>query len=129
MKKSFRIERINETIKDLLSELVLTGIKDPRVGLVTITAVRVSSDLSVARVHYSVMGDDSAREASRKGLASARNYLRNEVAKSLKVRTAPELKFVYDDSLDKSLRIEQKLRDVGLGDEDAARDPEPEDER
>lgn len=115
MPQSFRIERISEIIKELISELVVSGIKDPRVGFVTITAVRVSRDMSVAKVHYSVMGDESARAASHKGLVSARRFLRSEIARSLKVRTVPELKFVYDDSLDKSLRIEEKLRDVGLG--------------
>lgn len=117
MAKSYRIERVNETVKELLSELVLNGIKDPRVGFVTITAVRVSADMATAKVHYSVMGDDETRRATREGLVSARNFLRTEIAKTLKVRTAPALRFVYDDSLDRSLRIEEKLRDAGLGED------------
>jgi ribosome-binding factor A len=120
MAKSYRIERINETIKELLSELLLAGVKDPRVGMVTITAVRVANDMSTAKVHYSVMGDEQARADSRNGLLSARNFLRREIARELKLRTAPELRFVYDDSLDKSLRIEEKLREAGLGDDDSA---------
>ena len=124
MAKSFRIERINETIKELISELLLSEIKDPRVGFVTITAVRVANDMSVARVHYSVMGDESERAACRKGLVSARSFLRSEIAKGLKLRIAPELRFVYDDSLDKSLRIEGKLREAGLGDNFEQPDPE-----
>ena len=117
MTKSFRKERINETIKELLSELVLSGIKDPRIGFVTITAVRVSPDMSTAKVHYSVMGDEEARASTHKGLVSARNFLRGEIARALKIRTSPELRFVYDDSLDKSLRIEKTLEDVGLGED------------
>lgn len=123
MAGSFRKERINEIIKELISELVLSEIKDPRVGFVTITAVRVSADMSVAKVHYSVMGDENDRAESHKGLVSARRFLRNEIARGLKVRTAPELRFVYDDSLDKSFRIEEKLRDAGFGDETERSDP------
>ena len=110
MAKSYRIERINETIKEVLSELLISQIKDPRVGMVTITTVRVSSDLSIAKVHFSVMGDEAQREETERGLASARNFMRNSIAKALKTRSAPELKFIYDDSLDKSFAIEEALR-------------------
>ena len=112
MAKSFRKERLNETIKELISELVLSQIKDPRIGFVTITAVRVSSDLSSAKVHYSVMGDEAARAETKQGLISARNFLRKTIARELRLRVAPELVFVYDDSLDRSLRIEETLREV-----------------
>lgn len=112
MPKSYRLERINETIKEILSELLLDQIKDPRVGLVTITRVRVAQDLSLAKVHYSVMGDESAREDTRKGLVSARNFMRRVIGRELKLRTAPELKFVYDDSLDRAIAIEETLRRV-----------------
>jgi ribosome-binding factor A len=110
MAKSYRIERLNETIKEVLSELVLNQIKDPRVGLVTITAVRVSGDLSVAKVHYSVMGDEAARSDTHKGLVSARGFMRKAIGSELRVRNAPELRFVYDDSLDRSMAIEDALR-------------------
>jgi len=109
-KPSYRIERINETIKEVISELLLNAIKDPRVGLVTITAVRVSSDLSSAKVHYSVMGDEVERAETEKGLRSAKNFMRTAVSNELKLRIAPELRFVYDDSLDKSFAIEEALK-------------------
>lgn len=113
MSKSYRIERVNETIKELLSELLLgDAIKDPRIGMVTITAVRVSGDMAVAKVHFSVMGDDDAREQTTRGLVSARNFMRKVIADELKLRVAPELRFVYDDSLDRALRIEEALRDA-----------------
>jgi len=113
MTKSHRIQRLNESIKELVSEMLMDRIRDPRVGLVTITSVRVSRDLSFAKVFYSVMGDDATREATRKGLTSARSYLRKTISEELGMRTAPELRFVYDDSIDRSLRIEEKLREVG----------------
>ena len=109
MAKSFRKERVNETIRELLSERGLTDIKDPRVGFVTITAVRVSSDLSTAKVHYSVLGDEEDRVSTHKGLISARSFMRSEIAKVLKVRTSPELRFVYDDSLDRVDHLRELL--------------------
>jgi ribosome-binding factor A len=125
MAKSYRIERVNETIKEILSEVVLNQLKDPRVGFVTITAVRVSGDMAVAKVHYSVMGDEHERAETHKGLVSARAFMRKTIGRELKLRNAPELRFVYDDSLDRSIAIEQALRedhrseaDGGDGEED-----------
>lgn len=111
MAKSYRIERINETLREVLSELILNEIKDPRIGLVTITAVRVANDLSTAKVHFSVMGDEAVREETKKGLGSARAFMRKAIGAELKIRSAPELVFVYDDSLDKAMRIEEALRE------------------
>ena len=116
MAKSYRIERINETLRELISELLMNRVKDPRIGLVTITAVRVSNDLAVAKVHYSVLGDPEAREKTERGLNSSRSFLRGEITRELKMRSAPDLRFVYDDSLDRSLAIEAALEKTG-GDE------------
>jgi ribosome-binding factor A len=125
-KPSYRIERINETIKEVLSELLLSAIKDPRVGMVTITAVRVSSDLSSAKVHYSVMGNEVERAETEKGLRSAKNFMRTAVSNELKLRNAPELRFVYDDSLDKSYAIEEALKKTKP--EPAQKDDSPDDD-
>jgi ribosome-binding factor A len=128
MAKSYRIERINETIKELLSEIVLDQLKDPRVGLVTITAVRVSNDMAVAKVYYSVMGEEPERKETHKGLVSARNFMRKTIAEELKLRTAPELRFVYDDSLERSIAIEAALREARNHDEAAAGDDDGKDD-
>jgi ribosome-binding factor A len=96
--------------KEILSELLLGQIKDPRVGMVTITSVRVSSDLSTAKVFYSVMGDENDRGETERGLKSARNFMRKVLADELKLRSAPELRFVYDDSLDRSFAIDEALK-------------------
>ncbi len=114
MAGTFRIERVNHTIQRVISEQLLTGVKDPRVGLVSITAVRVSRDLAVARVYWSILGDEEARERSRRGLVSARNYLRRAIGRELRIHNAPELRFIYDDSIDRSIRIEQALREAGV---------------
>ena len=112
MAKSFRMERLNESIKELLSELLLGRIKDPRIGFVTITAVKISSDLLTAKVYYSVMGGEEEKLESKRGLDSARNFLRKTVSKELKMHHAPELRFVYDDSLDKAIAIEEALKEI-----------------
>ena len=118
MAKSYRIQRINEIIKEIVSELILYKIKDPRVGIVTITAARISRDLSSAKVYFSVMGDEQARAESLEGLRSATNFMRRSIGQELDLRLSPELNFVYDDSLDRAERIDRKLREARM--EDAA---------
>lgn len=120
MAKSYRMERLNESVKELLSELVLNRVRDPRVGLVTITGVDVAKDMLSAKVFFSVMGDEKVRKECGKGLESAKSFLRNTVARELKLRTMPELRFVYDDSLDRSLRIEETLRQIHDDEEKAS---------
>lgn len=109
MAKSYRKERINERIKELIGELILSQIKDPRIGLVSITSVKVAPDLATAKVYFTVMGDEETRKETRKGLISAKNYLRSTIGRELKLRQAPDLRFVYDDTLDKAMRIEDAI--------------------
>ena len=112
MAKSFRLERLNESVRELLGELLLDRIKDPRIGFVTITSVKISADLLTANVYFSVMGSEDEKLESRKGLESARNYMRKTVAKELKLHHVPEFRFVYDDSLDKAIAIEEALKEI-----------------
>ena len=109
----FRIERINETIKEVLSEIVLNDIKDPRVGLVTIVSVRVAKDLATAKVHFSVMGDQEQRDISMKILRGASGFMRHAIATAIDVQHAPDLRWIYDDSLDRAFRISEVLRETG----------------
>jgi ribosome-binding factor A len=109
-RSNHRIERVNELIKEVLSELMLTEIKDPRVGLVTIVGVRVTNDLSSAKVLFSVMGDEAARVQTHKVLKAATPFLRRVLVRHMDVKVAPDLRWVYDDSLDRAFRIEQMLR-------------------
>ena len=110
--KSYRQERLNESIKELLSELIQGGLKDPRIGFVTITGVEVARDLTSAKVFFSVLGDKDARDSSLEGLKSARNFLRKKVGQELKLRNAPELRFKYDETLDRSLALEDTIRQI-----------------
>ncbi len=110
-----RSHRVGEMIQKEVSGLLLKGLKDPRVGFVTITAVDVTHDLHHARIFFTVMGDDQARNDSQKGLTSAIPFFRRELAKVLRLRLVPELTFQYDTSLDYGNRIESILRDIKTG--------------
>jgi ribosome-binding factor A len=112
MAKSFRKERLNESIKELMSELILSRIKDPRVGFVTITGVEVAKDLVTAKVFYTVMGNNEERAQSKEGLLSAKNFMRKTIGRELKLRNTPDFRFVYDDSLDRSVRIEDAIKRI-----------------
>lgn len=109
----FRIERINETIKEVLSEIVLNEVKDPRVGLVTIVSVKTARDLATAQIHFSVMGDEEQRAISMKILKGASGFMRHAIANAIDVQHAPELRWHYDDSLDRAFRIDEVLRQTG----------------
>jgi ribosome-binding factor A len=112
MVRSYRKERLAERIKQLIGELVLSQTKDPRIGLVTITSVRVAPDFSTAKVYFTVMGDDAARAETRKGLESAKNFLKKTVGQELKLRQVPELRFEYDDVLDRAMRIDETIQEI-----------------
>jgi ribosome-binding factor A len=107
-----RSHRVGEQIHKEISALLVKGLKDPRIGFVTITAVEVTSDLHLARVYFTTMGDDDARKSTEKGLQSAAPYLRRELGKRLRLRYTPELLFQFDSSLEYGNRIESLLREI-----------------
>jgi len=109
---SRRIDRLSAQLKRELAGLILTRVKDPRVGLVTVTHVRVDSDLTHARVFVRLPGSPGEREEALEGLSAAAPFLRRELGTALKIRRAPELVFQEDESLDQAMRIEELLREV-----------------
>jgi ribosome-binding factor A len=100
-----RAERVGDQIQRELAVLLLQEVKDPRVGMITITAVEVTKEFENARVFYTVMGDQDQREKTAIGLAKASGYLRRELSKRLKLRTTPQLKFVFDKSVNEGMRM------------------------
>lgn len=108
---SDRIRRVNEAVREVLSEAITTELKDPRVGFVTVTAVDTSPDLRHARVFVSVLGDDQQRDASLAGLSSSHGYLQSRVASRLRLKHTPTLEFRYDPSAERVMRINELLRD------------------
>jgi ribosome-binding factor A len=104
-----RMRRVDEAVREVLSDAISQQIKDPRVGFVTVTAVETSSDLRHARVFVSVLGDDAVRRRSMEGLQSAHGVLQRAVARELRLKHTPTLEFVYDDTTDRGFRIAELI--------------------
>lgn len=107
-----RTARLNEQLKRELSELIRTEVRDPRVGLVTITRVQVTNDLGFAKVHVRALGSDTERKETLEGLVAAAPFLRTALGRQLRIRRVPELRFQEDRSLEHAQRIEQVLSEV-----------------
>lgn len=120
---SGRMRRIDEAIRQVIGGVVAGELKDPRVGFVTVTDVRTSADLSHARVYVSVLGDEPAREATLEGLGSAHGYMQRRVASELRLKRTPTLDFVYDDTTDRAMRLEELLDSPEAGGEDLLNAP------
>ena len=104
-----RMRRVDEAIREVLSDAVGQGLKDPRIGFVTVTDVKTSPDLRHARVYVSVLGHDEQREASLAGLQSAHGVLQSAIARELRMKRTPTLQFVYDHTIDRAMHIEELL--------------------
>lgn len=112
MPKFRRTDRINEQLKQEISLLIRDQVRDPRVGLATITAVQTSPELDHAKVYITALGDEAEREEILVGLRSAAPFIRRELGKSLQMRRIPELHFEIDRVLAEAMRIEQLLREA-----------------
>lgn len=112
-RESKRSARVSDLIQRLIGSLLVTGgIKDPRLDMVTITGVKVSSDLSYADVYYTVHGGDERRAEVKQGFDAARGFLRSHLRQATDLRQVPDLRFHYDVSLDEGEKIERLLREV-----------------
>lgn len=107
-----RSDRVADLVQREVSSLLLQGLKDPRLEMVTITGAKVSDDLRHATVFFAVHGDDARRESAQRGLTSAAGFLRSHLRKVTSLRIVPELHFKYDTSLDAGERIDKLLREV-----------------
>lgn len=105
-----RPERLAELIRQTIAAFLTGGVRDPRIGFVTVTGVEVSPDLSHARVRVSVMGTEEERVRSLEGLGSAAGFLRAQLSRELALRTSPELHFELDRGLEHAARIDEVLR-------------------
>jgi ribosome-binding factor A len=113
-----RIRRVDEAVRAVLSDAITQELKDPRVGFVTVTAVRTSTDLRHARVYVSILGDEETRAAGLEGLRSAQGFLQRKVGAAVRMKYTPEITFAYDDSIDRGLRINEILRDLPISERD-----------
>jgi ribosome-binding factor A len=114
-----RMRRVNEAVRAVIAD-ALGDLKDPRIGMVTVTGVHVTPDLGEARVYVSVLGSDKRRRETLAGLESARGVLQARINRELSLRRTPTLAFAYDD------KVERGVRMTKLIDELTAQLPEPE---
>ena len=112
----FRSERVASQIKTEISWLIEHKLRDPNKGFITITKVRLSADLKIANVYYSVFGDEATRQTTKDALKRAKSFLRFELGNRIKTRFLPELRFFYDDSLDYSDKIATLLNRIHKND-------------
>ena len=118
-----RGERLAEEIRRELADILLSRVRDPRLGLATVTRVEVSSDGSHARVFVSFLGDESADASGLQALESAAAFIRGELGRRLDVRRVPELSFRADPGMRHSLRIQAELHRLALAREQAGAAP------
>lgn len=112
MAQGSRPERVGEQIRQELSQIIAQQLHDPGIGFLTLTRVKVTSDLQLARVLYTVMGDEKQRKETAKALERAIPYLRRQIGSRVRLRRVPELQFFYDEAIQHQDRIEQILLDL-----------------
>jgi len=114
-----RSRRIAEQVQRELSDIIRRELKDPRVGMITIVDVEVSTDQSHARVYFTSLGDQAGIDDATAGLQHAAGFLRSQLAHRMKLRIVPQLQFKYDESVERGMRISQ-LIDAAIA-QDASR--------
>jgi ribosome-binding factor A len=108
---SDRMRRVNEAVRGVVADAV-RDLKDPRIGMVTVTGVRVTPDLGEATVFVSVLGSEKARRATLAGLASAHGVLQARINRELSLRRTPTLTFAYDDAVERGVRMTKLIEDL-----------------
>jgi ribosome-binding factor A len=116
MSQGSRPARVAEQIRSELASLLARDVHDPGIGFVTLTRVQISADLQQARVLYTALGDDKARTASARALERAAPFLRRQIGSRLRLKRSPELKFIYDESVEGQDRIERIINELHAAD-------------
>ena len=111
---SDRMRRVNEALREVLSESI-GGLKDPRIGFVTVTGVRASPDLRHATVYVSVLGSERKRDATLAGLASSHGVLQAAVNRELHLKRTPQLAFEYDPTVERGVRLSKLIDELAPG--------------
>ena len=112
-----RAQRVGEAVRETIAEMLLREIKDPRIGMITLTAVEFSDDLRHARVYFTCIGDETARQRSLSGLRSASGFIKTQLTRRLQLRYAPEIEFIFDASVEGADRLASLLKRPALEDE------------
>lgn len=125
---SRRTEQVADQVRIAVGEMLLHRLHDPRIGFTTITAAKMSPDLRVARIYYSVLGDTAARKRTLEGLQAATGFIRRELGHQLRLRVTPEIVFEYDESVEYGAHIEEVLQQIhrnAPGDQQDGSEPIP----
>jgi ribosome-binding factor A len=107
-----RSDKVADLIRKEVSELFVKTVKDPRIGLITITRVTVTPDCRIARIHFSVPGSEEERDRSIQGIESAKGYIRRELARRLNLRYTPEIHFQFDPSIEYAIHIAEVIESL-----------------
>lgn len=110
--KRSRPRRVAEQVKQEIASLLTDGVKDPRVGFVSVMEVRMSPDLHYANVYVSLLGDEREKKSSLIGLRQASGWFRKEIGSRIRLRHVPEIRFFEDDSLDRVYHLEEVIREL-----------------
>jgi ribosome-binding factor A len=116
MKGYDRIKRVNQLIKEEICDIIMRKMKDPRVGFVTVTQVKVSPDLRFAKVYVTLLGDAESKRRGMEGLRSAVRFIRGEIGRRVRLKYTPEILFEFDQSIEQSSRVAaliERLRKEG----------------
>ncbi len=110
---SYRADQVGEQVREEIMSIIRRELKDPRIGFVSITSVRMSPDLRQARVHVSVLGKPEQQKESIRGLVSAKGLIRHELGRRLQnLKFSPELRFELDSSIEYAVHISELLKEV-----------------
>lgn len=107
-----RADRVGGVIQEVLSELLKKKIRDPRLAMATISGVKMSRDLKLARIYFTIYGDSEKSQAAAQGFESARGFIKRSLARRLNLRYMPDLKFFYDESFEYGSHIDQLLEKI-----------------
>ncbi len=110
-----RLEKYAGNLKKEIGIIIDLKVNDPEKGFITINSVRVSPDLKIATVYYTVLGDDEQKEKSKRALERSKGFIRNELKPSIKSRYLPELRFFYDDTIEHAHKINTLLNKIHDG--------------
>lgn len=111
MEKS-RPRRVAEQVRQEVAALLTKGVKDPRIGFVSVTEVKMSPDLHYANVYVSLFGSESEKKSSLIGLQQSAGWIRREIGKRIRLRVTPDIRFFEDSTLDDVYRLEERFREI-----------------
>ena len=124
-----RLYRVQSEIQRIISELLIEGLKDPRIDQMTsVSKVELSNDTSVATIYFSIYGSQKTKEDTLSALENAKGYIRSRLAKVLEIRQVPELRFKIDESVEYSIEIQKILNKLNLDGDEKSNEEQEEDE-